>query len=323
MALAGSPTDNPDQRISRGHLRLHLRQRLRARAYTAIRSRILSTLTSLVSFAIVLWSPVGQFHAARHQHRHAWLPVLGGAASMPALGTAVTHWIGRSLVRLYLRASSGSRRISVSVSHDCANTASRSRCCAARRPRSLGAMAKFANIYDNYMRIVHVRKTLTAFSPRPTIRRASTFPSSSARRSISLGKIQLGVLIQVARAFGSVNSSLTFFVSYYVGLADFKAVLDRLTSFDAAIDRRAGVESAKAAHRNRAARTSSDLRIEATRPRTAGRPRTGARRKPVASRRVSRHCWSVRPARASRPCFAPSPASGRSASAGSPSRKPA
>ena len=51
------------------------------------------------------------------------------------------------------------------------------------------------------------------------------------------GKIALGVLVQVARAFGQVNSSLTFFVSSYVGLADFKAVLDRLTSFDDAIAR--------------------------------------------------------------------------------------
>ena len=52
-----------------------------------------------------------------------------------------------------------------------------------------------------------------------------------------VGKIQLGALVQVARAFGQVNSSLSFFVTSYVGLADFKAVLDRLTSFDDAIAR--------------------------------------------------------------------------------------
>ncbi len=51
------------------------------------------------------------------------------------------------------------------------------------------------------------------------------------------GKIQLGVLLQVARAFGNVNTSLTFFITYYAGLADFRAVLDRLTSFDDAIAR--------------------------------------------------------------------------------------
>ena len=43
-------------------------------------------------------------------------------------------------------------------------------------------------------------------------------------------------MTQTARAFGSVNEALTFFVNYYVSLAEFKAVLDRLTSFDASID---------------------------------------------------------------------------------------
>ena len=43
-------------------------------------------------------------------------------------------------------------------------------------------------------------------------------------------------MTQTARAFGSVNDALTFFVTYYVSLADFKAVLDRLTSFELAIE---------------------------------------------------------------------------------------
>ena len=43
-------------------------------------------------------------------------------------------------------------------------------------------------------------------------------------------------MTQTARAFGSVNEALTFFVTYYVSLADFKSVLDRLTSFDLAIE---------------------------------------------------------------------------------------
>jgi vitamin B12/bleomycin/antimicrobial peptide transport system ATP-binding/permease protein len=50
------------------------------------------------------------------------------------------------------------------------------------------------------------------------------------------GKITLGIMTQTATAFGSVNDALTFFVTYYVSLADFKAVLDRLTSFDLAIE---------------------------------------------------------------------------------------
>jgi putative ATP-binding cassette transporter len=51
------------------------------------------------------------------------------------------------------------------------------------------------------------------------------------------GKIKLGVMRQAADAFGSVESALAFFIDYYVTLSDFRAVLDRLASFDAAADR--------------------------------------------------------------------------------------
>ena len=50
------------------------------------------------------------------------------------------------------------------------------------------------------------------------------------------GKIALGVMTQTAQAFGQVEGALTFFISYYTSLAGFRAVLDRLTSFDAAIE---------------------------------------------------------------------------------------
>ena len=43
-------------------------------------------------------------------------------------------------------------------------------------------------------------------------------------------------MTQTAGAFGQVASALTFFVNYYTYLAGFKSVVDRLNSFDAAID---------------------------------------------------------------------------------------
>ena len=46
----------------------------------------------------------------------------------------------------------------------------------------------------------------------------------------------LGDLTQASIAFGNVNSSLTFFINYYANLAEFKSVLDRLTTFDASLE---------------------------------------------------------------------------------------
>jgi putative ATP-binding cassette transporter len=43
-------------------------------------------------------------------------------------------------------------------------------------------------------------------------------------------------MTQTASSFGRVESALTFFISYYTSLAQFKSVLDRLTSFDRTID---------------------------------------------------------------------------------------
>ena len=43
-------------------------------------------------------------------------------------------------------------------------------------------------------------------------------------------------MTQTASAFGRVEGALTFFINYYTSLANFKSVLDRLTSFDQAID---------------------------------------------------------------------------------------
>ena len=50
-----------------------------------------------------------------------------------------------------------------------------------------------------------------------------------------LGKVQLGTLTQTAGAFARVEAALSFFVDRYVTLADYKAVVDRLSTFDQAI----------------------------------------------------------------------------------------
>jgi vitamin B12/bleomycin/antimicrobial peptide transport system ATP-binding/permease protein len=56
-----------------------------------------------------------------------------------------------------------------------------------------------------------------------------------------LGKIELGIMTQTAQAFGQVAGALTFFVTYYMYLASFKSVVDRLNSFDMAIDQAEGL----------------------------------------------------------------------------------
>jgi putative ATP-binding cassette transporter len=51
------------------------------------------------------------------------------------------------------------------------------------------------------------------------------------------GRIQLGVMVQAADAFGKAADAMAFFITYYTTLAEFKSVVDRLASFDMAIER--------------------------------------------------------------------------------------
>jgi putative ATP-binding cassette transporter len=51
-------------------------------------------------------------------------------------------------------------------------------------------------------------------------------------------------MTQTAGAFGHVAGALTFFVNYYTYLAGFKSVVDRLNSFDVAIDKAEAISDA-------------------------------------------------------------------------------
>jgi len=242
MLLSGSPTDNPDQRISQdiysfidGTGSSNGTAGIYGYSVTA-----LQTLTSLVSYAIVLWSLSGGFT----------LPglsiVIPGLLFWVALaytgaGTLLAHLIGRSLSALYFT----QQRFEANFRFGLARAREYSEQIALLHgePNEEGAAArKFDDIYTNYMRIVRVRKRLTAFT-RAYNQASVLIPYIVAAPFYFLGKISLGALNQVGAAFNNVNESMNFFVLYYVGLAEFKATLNRLTTFDEAIARAEALRS--------------------------------------------------------------------------------
>ena len=165
MLLTGSATDNPDQRISQdiysfidgtggtsgpsGSSGIY--------GYSIV---ALQNLTSLVSYAIVLWTLSAGFT----------LPglsiVIPGVLFWVALvytgaGTLVTHWVGHSLTRLYFT----QQRFEANFRFGLARAREYSEQIALLHGEDnevRAANTKFADIYDNYMRIVSVRKRLTA-----------------------------------------------------------------------------------------------------------------------------------------------------------------
>jgi vitamin B12/bleomycin/antimicrobial peptide transport system ATP-binding/permease protein len=239
MLLSGSPTDNPDQRISED-IYSFIDGRGAGSGIYGYSITALQNLTSLVSYAIVLWSLSTGFT----------LPglaiVIPGVLFWVALaytgaGTLLTHWIGGSLTNLYFT----QQRFEANFRFGLARAREYSEQIALLRGEdneARAANAKFQDIFDNYMRIVVVRKKLTAFT-RFYLQASVFIPYVVAAPFYFLGKISLGALNQVGAAFNSVNESMNFFVTYYVGLTDFKATLNRLTSFDEAIARAQAMNS--------------------------------------------------------------------------------
>jgi putative ATP-binding cassette transporter len=159
-----------------------------------------------------------------------------------ALGTLITHLIGRSLVGLYF----AKQRVEANFRFSLARLREYSEQVALlsgeRAEQSLLGR-RFGAIIDNYLALVRQRKWLLAFISffgqiSPLIPFIFSAPFYFA------GTIQLGTMTQTAGAFARVEGALTIFVNYYSSLASFKAVVDRLTSFARAIDRAKGLASA-------------------------------------------------------------------------------
>lgn len=232
MSLLGSGTDNPDQRISEDISRFIDGGQVGYGIYS-FSILLIAQLSSLVSFAILLWSLSEGFTLP-----YTTIAVPGFlcwiALIYAAIATLVTHLIGRPLVRLSFERQhyEADFRFSLARLREYAEQVA---LLSGEETEKLSLKARFGNIVKNYFEIIACRKNLTAFTSfygqlSPIIPYVVTAPFFFA------GKITLGIMRQTAAAFDRVTDSLTFFVTYYVSLADYKSVLDRLTSFESAIE---------------------------------------------------------------------------------------
>jgi len=236
ISLVAGQTDNPDQRIAEDVYRfINGGSDGSTTAYGIYDFSILliSTLSSLVSFAVVLWSLSNSFT----------LPgtdiVLPGflfwvALIYAASGTLITHLIGRPLIRLYFTRQHMEADFRFSLARLREYTEQVALLGGENAEQNMVGR-RFGALIANYLAVVYRRMRVTAFTQTfgqlsPIIPLIFTAPFYFA------GKIELGVMTQTAGAFAQVAAALTFFVNYYTYLAAFKSVVDRLNSFDAAID---------------------------------------------------------------------------------------
>lgn len=233
MMLAGVGTDNPDQRIQEDIPRFIDGGQFGGLGVYNFSINLISQLSSLVSFAIILWGlstklvfPGTQIHIPGF--------LLWCAIVYALLGTGATAWIGRPLARLAF----ARQHYEANFRFGLARLREYSEQIALLKgepvERSI-LRERFVSVVRNFYSIMVVKAFLSTFIQ--FFQNINQFiPYVLMGAFYFTRAITLGDLSKAAIAFGQVNSSLTFFVNYYSALADFKSVLDRLTTFDASLE---------------------------------------------------------------------------------------
>jgi len=227
LQLGGSRADNPDQRIA-DDLRLFVETSLN------LSLGLLSSVVTLASFASILWRlsgtlsvPVGASHIAIPGYM-LWAALLYAVA-----GTWLTHRLGRPLIGLNFQQQQFEANFRFSLARLRENTEGVALYGGEHEERrALGE--RFSSIVANWWGIMRRQKRLTWFTAGYG-QAAIVFPVLAAAPRYFSRAVQLGALMQTAQAFGQVQSALSWFVTAYTQLAQWKATTDRLAGFRNAI----------------------------------------------------------------------------------------
>jgi putative ATP-binding cassette transporter len=227
MQLQGDAADNPDQRIT-DDVKLFVDQTLN------IGVGLLSAVVTLASFVVILWG----LSAASPLHifgREFAIPgyLVWGALIYAIFGTALTQWIGSPLVNLDFR----QQRFEADFRFNLVRVRENSEQIALLQGESAERQRlseRFGRVVDNWYAIMQRTKRLSAFTNSYS-QAAVIFPYILVAPAYFADKIQLGGMMQTASAFSSVQQALSFFVSTYRTLAEWRAVVARLDGFEMAI----------------------------------------------------------------------------------------
>lgn len=225
MGLGGVDTDNPDQRIAedvRGYLN----------STYAYSITLLSQISNLVSFSILLWTIPAKFAIPGTDIIIPGLP-FWVALVYSLTGTWLTHKIGKPLVKLDFAQEryEADFRYSLSRLREYTEQTALLRGETVEK-RRLGDT--FAAVISNYFLLVARNMKLSAFTST-WFQASVVFPYAIVAPYYFSGALSLGQLTQTAGAFSRVEGALSFFIARYASLANFKAIIDRLTTFGEAL----------------------------------------------------------------------------------------
>jgi vitamin B12/bleomycin/antimicrobial peptide transport system ATP-binding/permease protein len=227
MQLTAEPTDNPDQRIAEdmksfvaGALDLSL--------------GFLDAVVTLASFVGILWVHSGSLDFTVGDTRYELYGYMVWTAVAYALiGSWLAHKLGRPLIQLNF----DQQRYEADFRFGLARFRENMEGVALYRGEAdelAGFRERFGGVLTNWWHIMKRQKLLNFYTTSYG-QIATVFPFIVGAPRYFSGAIQLGGLMQISNAFGQVQGALSWFINVYGTFAEWKATVDRLTSFHRAI----------------------------------------------------------------------------------------
>jgi putative ATP-binding cassette transporter len=229
MQLDQATTDNPDQRIQEDLDRF-------ATITLALSLGLLHAVVTLLSFLSILWTLSGALTIPLGDSMSIKIPgyMVFAALIYAVAGTMLTRWIGRPLIRLNFdqqRYEADFRFSMVRLRENAENVAFYG-----GEARELDTFKdRFARVIANWWGIIRRRKKLAWFTYGYE-QLAIVFPFLVAAPRYFDKSIQLGGLMQISSAFRQVQESLSFIISSYTEIAEYQAVVQRLSGFRGRMD---------------------------------------------------------------------------------------
>ena len=239
----GNP-DNPDQRIAEDVNQF-------TSLCLSLSMGLLNSVVTLASFVGILWSLSGSFAFTLNGNDFSipgfmvWIAVLYCLA-----GSVITHYVGRKQISLNFE----QQRREADFRHHMVRVREYSEAIALDSGETVAHQQtsnRFAKVLENYLALIRAQKQLiwfTSFFGQAAV----IFPFLVAAPRYFSGAIQLGELMQISSAFGQVQGALSWLVDNYPSVATWRAVTERLTSFEASFQALARTESAQGATKTEA-----------------------------------------------------------------------
>ena len=223
LQMFGHDTDNPDQRISED-VSLFVEMTL------SLGINLLKNICTFGSFVMILYNISGplQFTAFGKE----WTIngyMFWAAFFYSILGTAITHYVGKRLVAINFvqqRYEADFRFSMIRMRESGESVAFYG----GENQEKLVFIDRFKRLMENFWQLVSKRKQLIWINSIYS-QIAIIFPLVVAMSRYLSKDIALGGLMQISSAFGRVQDSLSFFVDSYASLAQWQAVVVRLTFF--------------------------------------------------------------------------------------------